>query len=564
VTGAAGCPDPHPLRADRSLDPHPDLERLGGEGEDAWYRCRRCGAFFWLTTDDSSKYQFMGAWELDRGLAHKAFVERSVPDALALLVHHELPQGPMWCDEDGLIVLLRAVASGASDEALMEALRGAGAKLEPKWARVLSRLERTRSAEEKHQAGPPLPFVLDMPFDGTGIDEMHELTRSLVGLRSGPIPGLVRVDASGVVTKTELPGVPRFLAHGDSGVVFSVATSAGEQVMAIDDGGRVIGWPPSAAPAYAMELDEGHWLLFTRTEISTAQIFDPAWKLLFTYRFALGSGWYPARPRRFAGGWIVSAVLDKAGHDHALTLMIPEQGVLAVSEEEGTGGRLVEPLSATTLLAETLKAPFTLETWTLDGGRLVRQDARPVQSWRVTGDVALALLREGHSPALSLVRLQPDGRIAWQREIDQSSRGTMVYLADAPGAILAYGNQDARLFANDDGRDLDSFQVLGPIHVLGGARHALYVLTADELRIVTAAGVRTVAVPSGDLEHECGDVILLRLRTPGHYRLIGSDGATRGDFEAPGARFSCIGTRGGPYVLGPARLRVAKWPGQLW
>jgi hypothetical protein len=564
VTAAPGCPDPHPTRADRSLDPHPDLERLGGEGEDAWYRCRNCGAFVWLTTDDSSKYQFMGAWELERELARKAFVERSVPDGLDLLLHHELPQGPMWCDEDGLIVLLRAVASGANDAALVDALRGAN--LDERWSRVLSRLERGRSAEakEKIEPGPPLPFVLDIPFEGEGIDELHELTHSLVGLRTGSRPELVRVDASGIVTRTALPGEPRFLGRTLDCVAFSVETPVGHRVMAIDDGGRVIGWPPNPAPAYALRLDGGHWLLFTRTEVSTGQIFDPAWKLLFTVRFALRSDWFPAPPRRFADGWIMSAVLDRAGLDHPLTFMVPERGVLAVSEEVGTGGRLVEPLSATTLLAETLKAPFTLETWVLEGERLVRQDERLVESWRVTGDVAVALLRDGHSPALSLVRLRPDGGVAWQREVQRSSRGTKVYLAEAPGAVLVYGDQDARLIANDDGRDLDAFPILGPIHVLGDARPATYVLTGDELRIITTSGVRVVPVPAGDLEKACGDGILLKLRTSGRHRLVGPDGATRGDFDARGARISVIGTRGGPHVLEPDRLRVGKWPGQLW
>jgi hypothetical protein len=140
----------------------------------------------------------------------------------------------------------------------------------------------------------------------------------------------------------------------------------------------------------------------------------------------------------------------------------------------------------------------------------------------------------------------------------------MVYLADAPGAVLAYGDEDARLFANDDGRDLDSFQVRGPIQVLGGASPALYVLTGDELRIVTERGVQTIAVPASTLAKTCGDGILLELRAPGRYRLVGPDGRTRGDLDAPGASFSVIGARGGPYVLEPARLRVAKWPGQLW
>jgi hypothetical protein len=560
VTGPGACPDPHPQRADRSLGPHPDLERLGGAGEDDWYRCRRCGAFIWLTTDESSKYQYVDGWELDRERAGKAFVGRSVQDAVQLLIDHELPRGPMWVDEDGLIVLLRAVACGASDATLTEALRGA--HLDARWTRVLSRLDRRRVADELPEVGAPLPFVLDIPFEGDGIDELHELTRSLVGLRTGPAPELLRVDVSGSVTKTALPGEPRFLGHAGDCVVFSVATPSGLQVMAIDDGGRVIGWPPGPVQPCALSLDEGHWLLFTRSEVSTAQLFAPGWKLLFTYSFALGSASYPAPPRRFAGGWIVGAVLDKAGHDHALTLMVPEQGVLAVSQEGG-GDRLVEPLSSTLLLAETTASPFALETWRLADGRLVREESRRVESWSRAADGAVVLLRDGDSK-LRLSRLRPDGSLAWTRDVTRSSRGTTVYLAIAPGAVLVYGDEDARLIALDDGRDLDRFEVLGSIHVLGSERHALYALTGDELRIITPRGVQTLAVPASELAQTCGDGILIELRTPGRYRLLGPDGRTRGDLDAPGASFSVIGTRGGPYVLEPTRLRVAKWPGQLW
>ncbi len=555
------CPEPHPQRARGSLDPHPDLDRLGGAGEDSWYRCRRCGAFIWLTTDESSRYQYVGGWELDRARATRAFVEHSVADAVGLLIDHELPKGPMWFSEDGLIVLLRAVASDASDDAITEALRAA--HLDTRWGRVLSRLDRRRASEQHIESDVRLPFVLDVPFDGEGIDELHELARSLVGLRTDPRPELVRVDVSGVITRTALPGPPRLLACAESGVAFSVATSAGHQVMAIDDGGRVIGWPPGPAAAYALSLEEGHWLLFGREAITIGQLFDPAWQQRFSYRFALGSAFYPPSPRRFAGGWVVSALLDDAGQEHALALVDPQEGVRAVSTEGG-GGRLVAPLSDTLLLAETLEAPFTLETWRIDGDGLVRQAAHAVEGWWVTSEAAIVLLREERSPRLSLRRLRPDGSTAWCRDAERSTHGTKVYLASAPGAVLVYGDQDARVFALEDGRDLASFEVLGPIDVLGSDRHALYVLTGDELRIITERGVEVLSVPASDLAKTCGDGILLQLRAPGRYRLVGPDGRTRGDLEAPGANFSVIGTRGGPYVLEPARLRVAKWPGQSW
>jgi hypothetical protein len=255
--------------------------------------------------------------------------------------------------------------------------------------------------------------------------------------------------------------------------------------------------------------------------------------------------------------------MDKAGGDHALTWMIPQQGVKAVSPD-ATGGRLVEPLSSTTLLAETLRAPFTLETWQLDGERLVKREAHPVQSWRRMKDAAVILLGEGNSPRLSLRRLGLDGSVLWEQEVARSPGGTKMYLADAPGSVLVYDDQSARLFALQDGRELDGFDVLGSVHVLGGEHEALYVLSGDELRIVTSKGVRVVSVPSGDIATTCGGGVLLRLRESSRYRLIGPDGQTRGDIEAPGAGFSVIGTRGGPYVLQPRRLRIAKWPGQLW
>jgi len=539
--------------------PH-DLERMGGAGDDEWFRCRRCGDWLWTCNDTSSRYQFQGSWPLDRGRAERAFAGGSLVEAVQLVVDEKLPQGPNTTSEESLVGLLEALAPRAGDDERMQALRAA--RLDARWTRVLSLLER-RLAAVKSPDGPLLDFALDLAFDGVGIDELYELKRSLVGLRTGARPELVRVDVTGFVTSTALPAEPRFLEHDESGVVFSVATAAGHQVMAIDDGGRVIGWPQGPVPAYASSLDDGHRLLFTREPVATAQMFDAAWQLLFTYRFALGSGWYPAPPRRFGEGWIVSAVMDKAGSDHALTWMIPQQGVKAVSPD-GTGGRLIETLSSTTLLAETLSAPFTLETWQLDGERLVRREAHPVESWRRMNDAAVVLLRKGRTPRLSLRRLGPDGNVVWEQEVARSPGGTKMYLADAPGSVLVYGDQYARLFALQDGREVDGFDVLGSIHVLGGEREALYVLNGDELRIVTADGVRVVSVPSGDIATTCGGGVLLALRDSGRYRLIGPDGRTRGDIEAPRARFSVIGTRGGPYVLEPGRLRVAKWPGQLW
>ena len=425
------------------------------------------------------------------------------------------------------MAVLEALAPRAVDEERIQALRAA--RLDARWTRVLSLLER-RLAAAKSPDSPLLDFAQDLTFDGAGIDELHELTRSLAGLRTGPRPELVRVDMSGVVTSTALPAKPRFLGHSRACLVFSVATAAGHQVMAIDDGGRVIGWPPSPVPAYALSLDDGHWLLSTREPIATAQLFDAAWQLLFTYRFALGSGWYPAPPRRFGAGWIVSAVMDKAGSDHALTWTIPQQGVKAVSPD-GSGGRLVEPLSSTTLLAETLSAPFTLETWDLDGERLVRREAHPVESWRRMNDAAVVLLRKARSSGLSLRRLGSDGNVVWEQEVARLPGEATMYLADAPGSVLVYGDQAARLFALEDGRELAGFEVLGSIHVLGGEREALYVLNGDELRIVTADGVRVVSVPSADIATTCGGGVLLRLRDRNRYRLIGPDGQARGDIE---------------------------------
>lgn len=483
----------------------------------------------------------------------------SLVEAVQLVVDEKLPQGPNTTSEEALVALLEALAPRAGDDDRMQALRAA--RLDDRWRRVLSLLER-RLAAAKATGGPLLDFAQDLSFDGVGFDELHELARSLVGLRTGPRPELVRVDVSGVVTSTPLPAEPRFLGHTEACVVFSVATAAGHQVMAIDDGGRVIGWPPSPVAAHATELDDGHWLLFTREAVATAQLFDASWQLLFTYRFALGSGSFPAPPRRFAGGWIASAVVDKAGGDHALTWMVPGDGVKAVGD--GTGGRLVAPLSATTLLAETLGAPFTLETWQLEGERLVMREAHRVEGWLRMNDAAVVLIGTGDSRRRSLRRLGPDGSVVWEQQVARSPGGTKMYLADAPGSVLVYGDQSAQLFALQDGRELDGFDVLGAIHVLGGERQALYVLSGDELRIVTSDGVRVVSVPSTDIATTCGGGVLLRLRESSRYRLIGPDGQTRGDIEAPGARFSVIGTRGGPYVLEPGRLRIAKWPGQLW
>src|SRR5450432_2288101 len=115
------CESPHPQRRKDSLDLHPDLVVIGKAGTEEWARCKRCGAWFWLSTDLGGKWDYVAGTQLDTALGDRAIVEHDPHALLQLLTANDLPQGPVW-DELARRELLHTLLPKAKDEALRDAL----------------------------------------------------------------------------------------------------------------------------------------------------------------------------------------------------------------------------------------------------------------------------------------------------------------------------------------------------------------------------------------------------------------------------------------------------------
>ncbi|HLM71180.1 MAG TPA: hypothetical protein VK459_00755, partial [Polyangiaceae bacterium] len=264
--------------------------------------------------------------------------------------------------------------------------------------------------------------------------------------------------------------------------------------------------------------------------------------------------WYPPPPRRMAGGWVASGGLDLNGEVVAISLY--DEGFQLVARSEGAGeARLLTPMGNEAVLASPLRAPFGLERWSRDGPRFTKKWFREARGFVAAGE-SLAALGGGKLTGLDL-----EGR-----ERFSVPTGDALYLVSAGDLAVAYGERGAVIADVRTGEIIERLRLrMGGVipDLLRGETGAIYLRDDRQIHILFGRSLRSLDLPfEASLLSTAGGAALLGDIERGRYLLIGEDGTLRGGFDAEGARFSVVGTRAGPYVLEPRRLRVfAFWDG---
>lgn len=539
------CPSPHPLRGTDGLEYAAELEVLGSHATDAWARCRRCGGYFWLVTDLGGKYEYVDGWQLDGRLAEAGLVGGDAVALARLLSSADLPRGPIWEVSSALVEIFRALTPDLDDAARAAAIEQAGAT--GRWAEAARQLA-ARARAHRRPAAPALAFDLDLSLDGPPLDQWAEAGDSLV-LWSDAEAALFRLDADRL-GRIPLAGPPRLLARGEERLAFAVTAPVGDAVAIVGADMQSVAWPPG--PCRVTALDDGWWLLVPTTQGEKTWIEmrlpggEPRVKL--PRRFARGDFYMPP-PRRFGDGWIVSNLLDDDGEPQALTLFDADFEMVAASRGL-RGDRRVTPVDNGRFWADAGGVPSRLERWQRRGEVLDRLETIAARSSWLLGD-GVVVDRPDHE----VTACGPNGEIRWRWH--RRPRGVR-YGAMCRRGLLLYDDATAHLL--DPAGTLVAETPVDSASLLVGDAGTAYLRSGAELWIV-ADDARTLELDEDfELLTTCGDEALFG-DDNGRFLVVGEAGVV-GGFEAPGADFSVIGSRGGPYVLEPGRLRV-RWRRQI-
>jgi len=512
----------------------PELEVLGGCNDDTWLRCRACGRFFW-STDDSSKYQFQGDWEIPTELARAALIEHD-PRALArMFVSLNLPFGPVWELTSALVEILRHLTPAISDAQRAEAIEAAGPHA--RWS-AAARLFRREA--EKRPFAAEMTFPIDLRVPSRTIREWYEVGDALVLLTDGA--ELLRFEPRGLV-QVPLSARPEYLASGNARLVLRV----GDAMIVLDDLGNATSWP--LAGAYdVLELDDAWWLFVPREgeeRFVELRFPDGQPRAKFRRRFGATER-FMQRPRRFAGGWIFSNLTDDDGATQALTLFDAELRTIAFSDEKTPpGDRAVVPIDERSFWAI---APKHVERWVrAEGKRLECVDRFAARIAWSHGSLFLSATPRGVVTAR-----ERDGSVRFT--YDTKATGAL-YAVEAYRGIFLYDDRRAHLL-DDYGRVQATFEIESAS--VRRTRHGIvYVKSLADLWVVSTGEPKRVHVGMGArLEATCGDDALLRY-DDGTCLVVSSWDGSLGRFSAPAASFSVVGTRGGPWVIEGDRIRGA-------
>ncbi|MBA3542810.1 MAG: hypothetical protein H0T79_24545 [Deltaproteobacteria bacterium] len=145
-----------------------------------------------------------------------------------------------------------------------------------------------------------------------------------------------------------------------------------------------------------------------------------------------------------------------------------------------------------------------------------------------------------------------DGTVVWTWR--HATSGARYGVATVNGLLL---HDDRRAHLLDrDGSVITSFAV-EDARVAVASDGTVYVKSAAELWIVRATAQRVTVRLEHALVTTCGAAALLA-GPAGQFELVAPD-HTRHAFTANDAAFSVVGTIGGPYVVEPERIRVARF-----
>jgi hypothetical protein len=556
VPPAAPCPEPHPLRGPDGLQAFDSYEAMGRAGSDDWGRCRACGRWFWFSTDIGGKYEYVGQKEIEVSLAERAFLGRDLDAVVAIFLRYELPFGPVWQLDQARVELIKQLAPGRSDSEVAAAL--AAAPSQSPWARVRDILLARAKADRATIAARPISFQLDIEMDRAGIEDLFELPGAVALYRTEPPFEVIRLDATGTAVRILLPARPRLLARDERRALWAIEGQAGDIVLTLGEDGAAHVFPEVAERYLVESMDDGFWWFAPQGEAGPAwvEIRRPdateAAKLLMPRR--AGGSWYPPPPRRMDGGWVASGGLDLNGD--VVSISLYDEGFQLVARSDGAGeGRLLTPVDNEVVLASPLRAPFGLERWSRDGSQFKRDWSREARGFVLAGESLAALVRG------ALKGFDLEGR-----ERFSVPTGDALYLVSAGDLAVAYGQSGAVIADVRTGEVLKRLRLRmsgGVPDLLQDKTGAIYLRDDRHLHILRGRSTARVDLPfEASLLTTSGDAALLGDTERGRYLLVGADGILRGGFEADGARFSVVGTRAGPYVLEPRRLRIhAFWNG---
>jgi hypothetical protein len=253
-------------------------------------------------------------------------------------------------------------------------------------------------------------------------------------------------------------------------------------------------------------------------------------------------------PRRFAGGWIISNLIDDDDHPQALTLFDADFKMIARSVGVD-GERQVTPIDDESFWAS---ADGAMERWVRRDRVLVREQQLAAGASWVVGDVLVTDTRGG-----KVIGRGPDGGLLWSWS--RTPTGTTYGVAAPPGVLLY---DDTRAHVLDASGVVRASFGVESADVSVGTAGSVYVKTGAEVWIVADNEARAIVVGmDARLVTTCGDDALLR-RQDGTCTLVGRTGI-RGTFEARDATFSVIGTRGTWIVAGDRIRGIAPTAGPI-
>ncbi len=521
------CAATHPIWS-RDGSFVPELESLANHATDSALRCKLCGRMFWAVCD-TGKFDYQNSWELEPNLASAALIARD-PVALArMFISMNLPYGPLWEMTSALVEIFRALTPNATDGERAHALETVGANA--RWATPI----RIFTASAKQHPAPALQFPIDLNVANAGFREWHEVGHTLLVLNERS--EMFRLEPRGLV-HVPLAAEPIHVATGRRAIILEV----GGAHLVIDDEGTATTWPRS--DHRVTPLEEGWWLFVPNIgdEDRFIELHLPNGRphVKLRRRFERDNHFMPP-PRRVEGGWLISNVVADDGEVQAIALFGDDFSMLATSGKL-PGDRAMRPVDRNTFYASL---DDKLEVWTRNGDALVRTKSFDVRSSWVTGDLLVTDELDGSLTGRSLDGTQ---KWTWRRAITGASYGVAT-----PGGVLVYDDTRAHLI-DERGTVKKSFEVESP-SVLAGNGGTVYLRSLAELWIIRE-DARVINVSTDmELESTSGDDAILR-HGKGMYIVASKDGF-RGEFNAKSASFSVSGTRGGPWVVEPERIRGA-------
>lgn len=538
------CPIPHPIRGADGLEYRDELEVIGKHATEAWVRCRLCDAWFWLSTDVGSKYEYVGSVPIETSLAERAFIDHDLDAMVEIVTIHEVPYGPVWTTATAMVEMFIALTPGATDRARADALakRFGG----PLWEGATKIF--AAQARGRERAPPPeLAFGFDLQLPGYRFAEWYEVGASLVLIPEARTE-LLRVAATGVV-QSPFAGAVRSVASRGDALVLAVATDAGDAHVVLDAAGTSTAHPPAPA-SYSIEpLDDGWWLFVPEGDAVDRFIElhrpdgSPVVKL--PRRFVAHETQMPL-PRRFADGWIISDLVDDDHAVQALTLFDAHFATAAYSDGV-IGARHVTPIDETSFWASP--GNDTMERWARRDRALVCVQTFPCRaSWLVADRLVIDAGRG------TVLARDLSGEVIWTWRRDTT--GATYGVATRTG-VLVWDDQRAHLL-DRDGNVVTSFAVEAAA-VRVGSGGTVYVKTTVELWTIGDDARSFSTLLDNKLVTTCGDNALIAGRD-GRYEVVAPDGTRRG-FTATGAEFSVVATNGGPYVVEPERIRISAFAG---